>query len=470
MVNLGVRKFFSNSKWPVTAIIVISSLLLVAWITTEIYFPAFELVFFAAEIYLILFVLFSAILIFTLYRNYIYKVETAARDNALTVVSYIIRLKPSVASVEEMSQLICQELEEHIGGEFWIFLPENKSNLDNVKYIKEANEVLNSRLPASFCEDKKVVYFQPIIKLNKKIGVLIAKVDSRNCFVYLRKILPDQISIIISNLETRLNLNRALVNQERESLRSLILSSISHDLKTPLSSIIGSLNIFNDLSAKNKLDEESSKTLIATALEEAERLKSFISDVLEMTRIESGAVKLQKQFLCPALVVEKVLRRFEDKLKNYRLEMTMSRSIKINFDQLSCEQIFQNLIENTTKFSPKNTKITIWDMVENGIYSIFIRDEGGGINPEKLSMIFNKFERFSMEDKIVGSGLGLSIVKALMEANGATISATNSKCGTGAIFILEFRDFRAEADEDSDKRLINVLAWNWQNAAAQSAE
>ncbi len=236
-------------------------------------------------------------------------------------------------------------------------------------------------------------------------------------------------------------MREAKVNEEREKLRSLILSSISHDLKTPLFSIIGSLNIFNTLSKKNKLSKANQKTLINTALEEAERLNNFISDVLEMTRIESGAIKLHKKLLNPALIILKTLERFDEELKKYQLEILLSKQVKINFDRLSFEQIIQNLIDNTIKYSPKNTKITIYEELADGVYRIFIKDEGRGLDPTKLDSIFNKFERFNLEDKVVGSGLGLSIVKALTEANNAKITAENSDGKKGAVFILEFRDF-----------------------------
>ena len=364
-------------------------------------------------------------------------IENSAKDQALNVINKIDRLKLSVSNIDDLTTIICQKLEEGLGGEFWLFLAESGVNPNPVEpYAKQAQQALDRPSPLVIREKNYNIYFQPIIKGTRKIGMLIAKVDVYNGFIYLRKILPDQISGIINNFENRLKLDEARINEERERMRSLILSSISHDLKTPLASIIGSLSIFNDLSRKHKLNEENSNDLVTTALEEAERLNGFISDVLEMTRIESGAIKLQKQFLDSALIIEKTLKRFEEKLKDYHLEISLNHKIKVNFDPLCCEQIMQNLVENTIKYSPKNTKITIWDDVGNDNYSIFIKDEGGGINPEKLSLIFNKFERFAMEDKVLGSGLGLSIVKALMDVNDAAISAKNSECGKGAVFIL----------------------------------
>ncbi|MCE3255768.1 MAG: sensor protein KdpD [Rickettsiaceae bacterium] len=388
------------------------------------------------------------LLMLMIHINNKYKTESLAKEHSLKAIDQITFLKLSASNIEDLVDLVCKKLEENLGGKFWLFLAGKNQQLNcEEPYILKAKEVLINSRNQLVRKRRKIIYFQKVAIGEKKFGVLIAEVKPQNDFIYLRKILPDQIAVIISNFEMRTKLNEARVNQEREKLRSLILSSISHDLKTPLSSIIGSLNIFKDLSNRNKLDKESKETLITTAIEEAERLKSFIDDVLEMTRIESGAIKLQKQFLSSSIIVERTLKRFEEKLKDYEVEISLDKKIKINFDQTSCEQIIQNLVDNTIKYSPKNTKINIWDSLENETYSIFIKDEGKGIHPEKLNMIFNKFERFAMEDKVVGSGLGLSIVKALMEANNAAIHAKNSECGKGAIFVLEFRDFKNESTE-----------------------
>lgn len=373
----------------------------------------------------------------------VYKLENLTKDRALRIIATISRVKLSVVSICDLVKLICKKLECELGGKFWVILAEHNQNLEmDESYRENALRVLKNMVPLTIRYFDKIIYFQPLHINDKIIGVLIAEIQSRHEFNFtLQKILPHQISLMINNFQTVVKLQKANVAQERENLRSLILSSISHDLKTPLSSIIAGLRVFNVLSSKNKLDEKSKKILINTALEEAERLNEFISEILEMTRIESGAITLNKQLLEAAVVMEKVCKRFEQKLRDYKIEINFGEKVKINFDQTSCEQVFQNLIDNTIKYSPKKSKISIWDKLKNDSYFIFIKDEGVGINPSKLNLIFNKFERFSLKDKVVGSGLGLSIVKALMEANDASIIAQNVENEIGAIFVLRFKDF-----------------------------
>ena len=373
----------------------------------------------------------------------VYKLENLTKDRALRVITKISRVKLIITNLDELLSLICTTLEEELVGKFSIVLNDDVRKIEmNAEYFEKAKKILRSAVPLTIARFDKIIYFRPLICNDKKIGVLVGEMNSRHDFNFtLRKILPEQIAIIISNFQTRRKLHDSNITQERERLRSLILSSISHDLKTPLSSIIGGLSVFNALSSRNKLDEKSKKTLIDTALEEAERLNDFISEVLEMTRIESGAIKLQMQPLEPSCAIEKVLKRFERKLKNYVLDVRIQEKVKINFDATSLEQVIQNIIDNNIKYAPKDTKISLWDKLTQDAYYIFIKDEGRGIHPDKLNLIFNKFERFSYEDKVVGSGLGLSIVKALMELNGAKVMAKNSDGGTGAIFVLEFNDF-----------------------------
>jgi K+-sensing histidine kinase KdpD len=393
----------------------------------------------------------QAISIRQIVKNFIihkrYASNNLSKNHVLNVVNKIIKRKSTPLNSEDLIKGICKILAEDFGETFTIILKENKEKLKAYEaYGDKIKQVLQTALPNVINQDKKTIYFNPMSVDDVVIGILITESLSKNSHrnLGLRKILPillDQISVIIDNFQTHTHLREAKANEEREKLRSLILSSISHDLKTPLFTIIGSLNIFKSLSEKNKLTKANKITLINIALEEAERLNNFISDVLEMTKIESGAIKLDKKLLNPAIILLKVLERFDVQLSEYQLEISLSKKIRINFDQVSFEQIIQNLLDNTLKYSPKNTKITIKDEINRNTYRIFIQDEGPGISPEKLDSIFNKFERFNLGDKAAGNGLGLSIVKALMECNNATISAANSAKGQGAIFILEFKDF-----------------------------
>lgn len=379
-----------------------------------------------------------------------YAVENSTKDRTLKAINRISSIKSSAKDIKDLMTLICKILDEDFNAKFWIVSKDGNSSLMSVRICQDKiEEVFKKMQPEVIHESGKTIYFTPLFVVDKNVAVLITEVcDGDRTGLSLGRILPvlaKQIGILIDNFEIDTRLTKSKMNEESERLRSLILSSISHDLKTPLFAIIGSLNILKILSYKNKLSKKNKKTLIMTALEEAERLNGFISDVLEMTRIESGAIRIHKRSLSPAIEVPRILKRFEKKLEEFQVEISLTTKIKIHFDLISFEQIIQNLIDNTIKFAPKNTHILIHDEILEHSYRIFIKDEGRGLDPTKLEQIFNKFERFSLGDKTLGSGLGLSIVKALMECNNAKVSAQNCNGKTGAIFILEFKDFSKKA-------------------------
>lgn len=446
------------AKVSAISIFVVTLLLFDSWVIfgkdlsghNFIHFPTLR-IFLAVNVLLLSI---AIIVIFVLFhKKNLYQIRNDAKDRAISAVNRISRLTTWVSNIDYMAYLICRKLNETLGGEFWLLIADNKYTLKFHKpYMDKARQILDDPDTVSFDEhpvmheDGKIIYFQPILRNGKKIGVLVAKVSSDNPFIYLRETLPDQISIIISNLKIRIKLNRTRIKHEKEVLRSLILSSISHDLKTPLSSIIGGLRIISELTNSNKLNTQDGKILISTTLEEAERLKDFISDVLEMTKIESGAIVLQRQYLDLSMITDRILKRFSDQLQNYTVEVALDQNVRVYFDPTSYEQVIHNLIDNTIKHSPEKTIIKIWDSLEQDLYSIFIKNEGYGIDQEKLNTIFSKFERFIRNDKAGKGGLGLNIVKALMEVNDANIEAKIATDYQGVVFILKFHNFKNEAD------------------------
>ena len=189
--------------------------------------------------------------------------ENLTKDKALETINKITRIKSSIFDTKDLITSICKQLEEDFSGKFWIVFKEieSASRPDDI-YNEKIKQVLSTMLPSVIYQTDKSIYFEPMSVANRAIGILVAEVNTCGQHALsLGRVLPvlsDQISIIIDNNETHIKLRTVIVNEEREKLRSLILSSISHDLKTPLVSIIGSLNIYNSLSEKNKLSKENS--------------------------------------------------------------------------------------------------------------------------------------------------------------------------------------------------------------------
>ncbi len=222
--------------------------------------------------------------------------------------------------------------------------------------------------------------------------------------------------------------NRAVV--ESEKLRTALLSSISHDLRTPLSSIIGAASTLrtldSDLPLTAKID------LLATIEEEAERLDRFVANLLDMTRLEAGVLELQRDWIDLADVVRSAVTRVTDIHGSRRIDVMMQDDLPlVRRDPVLFEQVLFNLLDNAAKYSPADTAIEIAARVAAGKAIITVTDAGSGIAPQDLELVFDKFYRARQGDaQPAGTGLGLAIVKGLVEALGGTIRAESPATGS----------------------------------------
>lgn len=279
--------------------------------------------------------------------------------------------------------------------------------------------------------------FEPMFSTSGLIGVigvkipLLLSIDSS--FGRLLSAVSDQCASIIQRIALIRRMEDAKVSEEKEKLRSLLLSAVSHDLKTPLSSIIGSLSVYHSMF--DKLSDEHKLTLTTTALDEAQRLDSFISNILDMTRLESGHVKFKFDWHDPVALFKRVNKRMRNRLRERELICKgPSQPAEIWADGVMTEQLLQNLIDNAIKYSPAGTPIEVEMAVLNGQFVIRVRDHGKGIPEEMRERIFDKYERLQKEDsQVAGTGLGLAICKSIVEQMSGEITIYNHEEG-GAVF------------------------------------
>lgn len=221
-----------------------------------------------------------------------------------------------------------------------------------------------------------------------------------------------------------------------EALRSSLLSSISHDLRTPLSAILASATSLRDFSPK--FDEETRHDLALTIEEEARRLSRYVENLLSMTRLEGGALQVS----CGRCDLREVAARSVDRC----MPLAGARGILLNagnqvcegvMDPILAEQALYNVLENAVRFSPDGSTIKILlDTTDDHVLAI-VADEGPGVPPGDLPRLFDKFFRGSgAVETLPGTGLGLSIAKGFLEAMGGTIDAQSS--GHGLTVTLAF--------------------------------
>ena len=248
--------------------------------------------------------------------------------------------------------------------------------------------------------------------------------------------LMDQGALAIERVRLVEDMDRVERTAETERLRAALLTSISHDLKTPLASVLGSAGTLRDLA--DKLSEAEKVELLATIIDESERLNRFIANLLDMTKLESGAVapKLAPHDLSE--IVGATLRRATKILQNHAVLLDLAADVPmVRIDAVLFEQALFNLLDNAAKYAAAGTTILIRTWCDVHSVSLQVIDEGEGIPPVELKHIFDKFYRVQKADQVrPGTGLGLAISRGFIEAMRGRIEAANRRDRQGAVFTI----------------------------------
>jgi len=229
----------------------------------------------------------------------------------------------------------------------------------------------------------------------------------------------------------------ARTTAEAEKLRATLLSSISHDFRTPLASIVGSISALRSLGAK--MPAEDREDLLANIEEEAQHLSRFVTNLLDMTKFEGGAVQPRHDAIDAVEVAMAVVRRakaiWPDRVFQTRWG---SNAMPMQSDASLLEQLMFNLVENACKYTPIDTPITVAASQNLDRVILTVEDQGTGIPPEELERVFEKFHRVAPGDgRPSGTGLGLAICKAIAASLGGTIHAESpAAAGHGARFVV----------------------------------
>jgi two-component system sensor histidine kinase KdpD len=245
--------------------------------------------------------------------------------------------------------------------------------------------------------------------------------------------LVDQGALAIERVLLVEDMDRVKRTVESERLRSALLTSISHDLKTPLASVLGAASTMRDL-ASNLSDTEK-RDLLATVIDESERLNRFIANLLDMTKLESGAIVPNTALHDVGEIVGSALHRASKILARHKVSLELAADLPmLELDAVLFEQVLFNLLDNAAKYSPPDTMISISSFREKSAVSLQVADEGEGIPPAELESVFDKFYRVQKGDHVrPGTGLGLAISRGFVEAMGGRITAANRADRNGAV-------------------------------------
>ena len=280
-------------------------------------------------------------------------------------------------------------------------------------------------------------YYLPIVGANGVLGVIGVAMPSHSPLTDSQKLFLDAIAgqVALAMERERLYEKQQGVKLEieRERLRGDLLRSVSHDLRTPLTGMLGSVSTLID--NYNALSDTTRKELLSDVYSEVEWLSALVENVLSLTRLESQRVQLEKQPEAVEEIIAEALLRVKRRIGNRPISVSIPDKIfMVPMDGTMIEQVLINLLDNAIKHTPEDTPIHI-SVSQDKAQAVFeVRDNGPGLSEDALANVFKRFySKQVCGQGRKGAGLGLSICQSIVKAHGGTISAGNAPEG-GAVF------------------------------------
>lgn len=280
----------------------------------------------------------------------------------------------------------------------------------------------------------------PLLALANTLGVLGIKPGNEPDFSspQNRRLLDafaTQIAMALERGELARQVQQAQIMKARGELERALLNSVSHDLRTPLVTITGVLS--SVLDEGDRLNENTRRELLSTARDEAGRLNRFVGNLLDMTRLEAGAVILKKEPTDVQDLIGCALAAVDQRLGKETVQVRLPEEpLLAALDMVLMVQVLINLLDNALKYSPPGGIIEITACSDGPWLTIDVADTGPGIPEKDLERIFDKFYRLPVPEGAGGTGLGLSICKGIVEAHGGSIRAGN-RAGGGLVVSLK---------------------------------
>jgi len=270
-----------------------------------------------------------------------------------------------------------------------------------------------------------------LLALERNLGAERERSNSQSAFFWT---FVDQATAVIERARLRQESLQIEVLRRTDALRAALLSSISHDLRTPLASIKASASSL--LQEDVQWNDEERRSFTLAIEREADRLNRLVANLLDMSRIEGGALKPEKEWYPIDELIHDVLGRMQPILLDRMVQTHIPDDLPpVQLDYLEIEQVLTNLIENVVRYTPSDSPIEMSVHIEGDQMVISVADRGPGIPPADLERVFDKFYRVlgRTAERPTGSGLGLAVSKGLVEAHGGRIWTENRE-GGGTVF------------------------------------
>ena len=352
---------------------------------------------------------------------------------------------------ENILSVAVPHLAEVFDGAVAVFLPDKKGNVVLTEWVSKKEAIDAKELTvAQWVYDigqaagfgtqtlpfLDAIYL-PLKGANALVGTLRLKPKDQNRLLipeqlYLAEAFSNQIALALEVYRLQETSRQSQLEIESEKMRNSLLTSVSHDLRTPLAAIIGSASTL--LERDSFSDVKEVKELIKNIRDSSLGLSRLVSNLLHATQLDSGAIPLNRKKVSLEEILESAIQKLGTLFSGKVLNINIPEDFPlIEIDDVLFEQVFINLFDNAAKYSPVDSPLDISASVEGGECLIQISDRGPGLDPKEAEQIFDKFYRGARAKEKIGTGLGLTICRAIVKAHGGKIWVENRE-GGGAVF------------------------------------
>lgn len=353
--------------------------------------------------------------------------------------------------LKQVQDIAERSLSKNLNADVWMYFPEEvqaEQSLEKIT-VKEKisadwsykNHQPSGRFTQTLTEN--AWWFLPLLASKQSLGVVGLKFPITQTVLsteqkQLAETMVEYIAQAISRTQLTKELEVANVNSETEKLRSALLSSVSHDLRSPLASMIGAADTLKNY--RHSMDENDQESLLDAIHLEGERLDRYIQNLLDMTRLGHDGLSLKRDWVGVDELVGSAVRRLKRYMPQVLVEVNMlTEALSIFVHAALIEQAIFNVLENAAKFSPEDKPVTIdVQQMNDAEVEIAITDQGQGIPEDERNQIFDMFYTMQRGDRgQYGTGLGLTIVKAIIGAHMGKISASSAKNDQGTCIRMQ---------------------------------
>ncbi|NBJ14898.1 MAG: DUF4118 domain-containing protein [Dehalobacter sp. 4CP] len=374
-------------------------------------------------------------------------INSRQREQQVSTLYSLSRELTAADNLEVVLDNIARKIADTLDAQVVILLPDERGKLilrqsSNPEHFLNKNELaaaawvyakgLKAGLGTEVFESPSSLYL-PLLMEQGNQGVLGISLNHINRgehvnaeLIRFLEAFAGLTAIAVNRIKLADEAKKAHTLAESERLRTALFNSLSHDLRTPLSSIIGAATgLIEDNDGLYSSDARHD--LLQTILQGAERMKRFVNNLLDMARLESGMIKLNKDWCDMQDIMGVAVSSLGTMLTGRKLEINIPEDLPmVQADYVLIEQVIVNLLDNAVKYSEQDSTITIQVRLQSNNLEIAIANRGNPIPEADLSKVFHKFYRLSSPLQVSGSGLGLSICKGIIEAHHGNIWADNN--------------------------------------------